>query len=77
MWFGRVGWGGGVGGGGGGGRHVGRSACVYSVRWATLDKCDCVCMCVSVLDIARNFGRSLTIPGQFCKRPSHSPRTRP
>ena len=31
-------------------RGVGRSACVYSVRWAALDKCDCVCMCVSVLD---------------------------
>ena len=27
--------------------------------------------------IARNFGRSLAIPGQFCKRPSHFPRTRP
>ena len=33
-----------------GGRHVRRSACVYSVRWAVLDKCDYVCMCVSVLD---------------------------
>ena len=28
---------------------MGRTACVYSVRWAALDKCDCVCMCVSVL----------------------------
>ena len=28
-------------------------------------------------NIARNFGRSLAIPGQFCKRPSHFPRTRP
>ena len=31
-------------------RHAGRSACVYSVCWAALDKCNCVCMCVSVLD---------------------------
>ena len=29
------------------------------------------------ISIARNFGRSLAIPGQFCKRPSHFLRTRP
>ena len=32
---------------------------------------------VLILIIARNFGRSLAIPVQFCKRPSHFPRTRP